>query len=80
MRRRVPVVVLAGILLWGVVIVVCRHKGGARSYMGCGCALYGKRARPNGYIAIKWIVLILIPIFPVATYEVFEEGSMEGLS
>ena len=74
------IVIPAVVLLWGVAVAILRHKGGAYNYMGVGTMLYGRSASANGYIATKWIVILFVPILPVAAYEVLEEGNLQDES
>ena len=44
------------------------------TFNGVGTTLYGKRdPAPDGsYVATKWVVLVFVPIIPLASYRVWE--------
>jgi hypothetical protein len=40
---------------------------------GMGTKLVGQEKSTEGYIATKWLVMVLLPILPIKSYEVFGE-------
>lgn len=61
---------------WIGLAFLFRRRVGTSSYDFMGTRLYGKKPTENGYLATKWIIVALIPILPVATYEIFYEGNL----
>jgi hypothetical protein len=68
----IPAVVLS----WIGLAFLFRRRVGTSSYDFIGTRLYGKKPTENGYLATKWIIVAMIPILPVATYEIFYEGDL----
>ncbi|HWQ57414.1 MAG TPA: hypothetical protein VN540_00215 [Clostridia bacterium] len=68
----IPAVVLS----WIGLAFLFGRRVGTSSYNFVGTRLYGKKPTENGYLATKWIIVALIPILPVATYEIFYEGNL----
>lgn len=51
-----------------------------QTFLGCGHIFYGKKQfnfTDKSYITTQWLVLLLIPIIPIATYRVIK-GQITG--
>ncbi|HWR14157.1 MAG TPA: hypothetical protein VN577_04985 [Terriglobales bacterium] len=54
------------------------HNPSLSTYNGIGTKFYGKRdydAKTNSYITVHWLVLLFLPIIPLASYRVTDIGA-----
>jgi hypothetical protein len=78
MENAITIIVLIGLGIYCVVKARSEEMG---TILGFGTKLYGHKETENGEIKTKWVTLLFLPVFPLKSYEVFEqETSLENIT
>jgi hypothetical protein len=79
--------IIVSVICLGLALYLYKKKeaagdGSMNSGNGSGVGLYGKSAcnpTDKSYIATKWFMILLIPIFPLGSYRVIKGESKESV-